>query len=63
MGSETEVLSQRVTDFTEVTWFAFLQELRFGPSFPTGAFADVAEQCGGMAVTSKLLMRRKCLSD
>ena len=58
IGSGTEDVNECVTDATKVIWFAAMQDFLYGSSFPSGAAVDIAELCGGMATTSRMLVRR-----
>ena len=58
MGSGSEDIEDCVTDTTRVTWFASMQDFLYGSSFPSGSAVDVGELCGGIATSSRLLVRR-----
>ena len=57
-GIGCEDINECVTDTSNASWLASLQDFLFGSSFPSGPCVDVAELCGGMASTSRTLVRR-----
>ena len=58
----SENVDECVTDTTKVTQFASMQEFLFNSSLPAGAAVDIVELCGGMAATSRMLVRRGCIT-